>query len=297
MATTFYLPSSGSPSVTPTDDHTSWEAKSTAMAWFKAVTTKGTTVMTTISANESSVNPAAQKSGHGWVYGPLAANAISGTLDYQLRGRADTFSNYYRACMAAYIMKPDGTIRSTLLAAESSIDDVDFTTSYANYTRSGISITSQTPTAGDYLVIEFGGDNSTDGFVDVESFDLEIGDLHATNYGYVTFSATISLQAPTSLTYDNDGQSVRPSVAMTTMNPTVAPSGIAASCTFTVQSGALPVGVSLNASSGTISGTPTVTGNYTFVIRATNGGGSIDSASLTMGVRQVGGSISMNINI
>lgn len=267
------------------------------MAWFKAVTTKGTTAMTTVSANEASVNPAAQKSGHGWVYGPLAANAISGTLDYQLRGRADTFSNYYRACVAAYIMKPDGTIRSTLLNAQDSIDDVDFTTSYVNLTKSTISISTQTPTAGDYLVIEFGGDNSTDGFVDVESFDLEIGDVHASNYPFVTFSATISLQAPTSLTYSNDAQSVRLGAAMTDMVATVAPSGISASCTFTVQSGALPTGVSLNASSGTISGTPTVGGNYTFVIRATNGGGSVDSASLTMGVRLIGGSISMNINI
>lgn len=267
------------------------------MAWFKAVTTKGTTAMTTISANEASVNPAAQKSGHGWVYGPLAANAISGTIDYQLRGRADTFSNYYRACLAIYLMKPDGTIRSTILAAETAIDDVDFTTTYANLGKTSQAITSQTPTAGDYLVIEFGGDNSTDGFIDVESFDLEIGDVHASNYPFVTFSATISLQAPTSLTYSNSGQSVLPGVAITQMDPTVAPTGIAASCTFTVQSGALPTGVSLNASSGSITGTPTVPGLYTFVIRATNSGGSTDSASLTISARLVGGSISMNIKI
>jgi hypothetical protein len=41
--------------------------------------------------------------------------------------------------------------------------------------------------------------------------------------------------------------------------------------TWAVQSGSLPEGVSLNTSTGTISGTPTASGTYTVTIRATNG--------------------------
>jgi len=57
-----------------------------------------------------------------------------------------------------------------------------------------------------------------------------------------------------------------------------------ASSSWTVQSGALPAGVSLNATTGVITGTPTVeVEDSTVVIRATNGGGSSD-ATIHIGV-------------
>lgn len=46
--------------------------------------------------------------------------------------------------------------------------------------------------------------------------------------------------------------------------------------TYTLASGALPAGLTFNAASGVVSGTPTVTGPYEFTLRATNAGGSDD---------------------
>lgn len=43
---------------------------------------------------------------------------------------------------------------------------------------------------------------------------------------------------------------------------------------FAVQSGSLPTGTSLNSSTGVISGTPTVTATFSFVIRVTDPGGN-----------------------
>lgn len=47
---------------------------------------------------------------------------------------------------------------------------------------------------------------------------------------------------------------------------------------FSVASGALPTGVSLNSSSGVLSGTPSASGTFSFTIRASNAAGFIDAA-------------------
>lgn len=44
--------------------------------------------------------------------------------------------------------------------------------------------------------------------------------------------------------------------------------------TFSIPSGALPAGLSLNSTTGAISGTPTTAGTSTFTIRATDANGS-----------------------
>jgi hypothetical protein len=56
-------------------------------------------------------------------------------------------------------------------------------------------------------------------------------------------------------------------------NATVSATGGVAPYTFSVFSGALPGGLTLNAASGLISGTPTATGTFVFTIRATGVGG------------------------
>ena len=62
--------------------------------------------------------------------------------------------------------------------------------------------------------------------------------------------------------------------------------GVSASETasYSVFSGSLPPGLSLNASTGAIAGTPTTSGTYTFVIRATNVTGSTNTGTLTITV-------------
>lgn len=60
--------------------------------------------------------------------------------------------------------------------------------------------------------------------------------------------------------------------------------------TYSVQSGSLPTGVTLNSSTGVISGTPTTPGSYSFVIRATNGTGeTLDTSTLSITVEAAGG--------
>lgn len=62
--------------------------------------------------------------------------------------------------------------------------------------------------------------------------------------------------------------------------------GVAASETasYSVFSGALPGGLTLNTSTGAITGTPTTPGTFTFVLRATNVTGSTNTGTLTITV-------------
>jgi large repetitive protein len=60
--------------------------------------------------------------------------------------------------------------------------------------------------------------------------------------------------------------------------------------TYTLLSGALPPGVTLNSSTGAISGTPTTPGSYPFIIRATNlSNETADTQTLTITVESAGG--------
>lgn len=58
--------------------------------------------------------------------------------------------------------------------------------------------------------------------------------------------------------------------------------------TYSVFSGSLPTGLTLNTSTGAITGTPTTPGVFTFVIRASNGGGSVNTGTLTITVTSGG---------
>lgn len=56
--------------------------------------------------------------------------------------------------------------------------------------------------------------------------------------------------------------------------------------TWSIESGSLPGGLSLNTSTGEISGTPTDSGKFDFIVKATNGGGSAtQSLSITVNER------------
>jgi len=89
-----------------------------------------------------------------WIYGPLAAQTISGTVTATIRGAAATFTNLYKAATAAYIMKPCGVKRATLRAITTF--GTCWTTTAADYTSCALTLTSGCAVAGDYLVVEAG---------------------------------------------------------------------------------------------------------------------------------------------
>jgi large repetitive protein len=70
--------------------------------------------------------------------------------------------------------------------------------------------------------------------------------------------------------------------SVTAINPV---QGSPTSATWSIASGSLPAGVTLS-SSGLLSGTPTAEGAYTFVVQATGGGGTTDTETETLTVRQ-----------
>jgi hypothetical protein len=59
--------------------------------------------------------------------------------------------------------------------------------------------------------------------------------------------------------------------------------------TWSVLSGSLPAGLSLNSSTGLLSGTPTTAASYSFVIRATNSTGHNDTGTLGVTIAAAGG--------
>ncbi len=73
-------------------------------------------------------------------------------------------------------------------------------------------------------------------------------------------------------------------VLNTAYSSAVAPSGGTAPFTYAVTQGALPGGLTLSASSGAISGTPSAAGNFTFTITATDFAGAIATRQYTVSI-------------
>jgi hypothetical protein len=75
---------------------------------------------------------------------------------------------------------------------------------------------------------------------------------------------------------------------------TAAEAGYQGAFTFTVTAGALPTGLSLDGTAGTLSGTPTVTGAYTFTVTATDSAGFTGSQSYTLTIDKAALTITVN---
>ena len=96
---------------------------------------------------------------------------------------------------------------------------------------------------------------------------------------YIYLCPTLAL-SPTTLSAPSQGVSY---------SQTVTASGGTTPYSYAVTSGALPAGLSLNASTGLISGTPSATGASTFIVRATDALGCTVSRSYTVTVGTGGG--------
>jgi len=79
-----------------------------------------------------------------------------------------------------------------------------------------------------------------------------------------------------------------PGMVFTFYSQSVTASGGTAPYTYTVASGALPSGLTLNPATGLISGTPVVSGLFNFTIRATDAGGCVGSRPYSIAIAAAG---------
>ena len=171
MATRLYFQTSGpTPGLTPSSWSTGWNK------------TTGTTAAQYLAGHSNAApfdfsyvnttNAASGTSGHftairRFIYGPLQAQTISGTLKGQMKGREVAAGDNYTLAVAAKVIQADGTDRGVLLAVSAS-DDTSATppefdtanevnrkmldsSESASLTLSSVSVSE-----GDYLVVECG---------------------------------------------------------------------------------------------------------------------------------------------
>ncbi len=118
--------------------------------------------------------------------------------------------------------------------------------------------------------------------------------ISATNSaGTLTSTSATVIVSPSSSAPSSFSAQTPPASASTSAayNYTFVANGFPAP-TFSVASGSLPPGLTLNPATGALSGTPTSGGNYTFTLQATNGQGSATSSPVSIAVSQAPGTFS-----
>lgn len=95
-----------------------------------------------------------------------------------------------------------------------------------------------------------------------------------------TATCTITVIAPVDLGCGSCGADKARKNKSYSASPAV--KGGTGSYSYSLQSGQLPSGLTLNTSTGRISGTPSKSGTFTFTIKATDGGGDSDNATCTI---------------
>lgn len=281
MATTVYFPSSGTPPITPSVS--GWDNTATSFVR-RPLNVSGTKSNTAFSNLEWTVNAAFVD----WCTvqyissKPLAAQTISGTVDFGAMMKSSTTGATFSA-IRIWIAQPNGTQRGSDLLFYHTNSNAINSGSYTHEFRDDEALTTHsTIQEGDYLVIEIGVyvTNATS-----KTIGLKIGDPTA-NGNVTSDSASTTLAVancvfsddivfvnpPTGLSYAaSQGNSVQNEVNVAATNNTPSYSGGENGTeTFNVSAGSLPTGITLNSSTGVLSGTPTVVGDYNFTVRVAN---------------------------
>jgi len=210
MATRIYLPSSGAPAVTPS----TWNHANQAGTTYTigAVRTKGSTAMTSRTTASGTTSPYT-RAVMRYVIGPIYAVQISGTVNAVLMASEAATGANATMSIAVKIITPAGADRAVLLAAtasDSATATYEFTTTlssrraYDVTEQRPIPLTAQTPTDGDYLVIEIGFRSATTTTRNVvlrhgdnSASDLADGQGATDDYAaWVEFSSDIAFAKP-----------------------------------------------------------------------------------------------------
>lgn len=168
MATRLYFPSSGVPLVTPSTWNFGAQINPLSLKG-GLVKTDGTPMTTKLEAT-GTTNPTARAM-FRWVYGPMAAQTLSGTVKAQIRGLESTTGGNASPGVAIKFIKPDGTDRAVLLAqtaADSATAGHEFSATTLTNQKfedstetTPLTLSSQACLDGDYLVIEVGFRSAT----------------------------------------------------------------------------------------------------------------------------------------
>lgn len=92
--------------------------------------------------------------------------------------------------------------------------------------------------------------------------------------GVYTYQDEVTINVTNVLEITLGALTLSSSTATLNASTTITLTGASAGSTFSIVSGALPTGMSINASTGDITGTPTVEAAYSFTVRETNADGS-----------------------
>jgi len=209
MAILIYLPSSGDAAVTPA----TWIFPNQINPLtFAGVLERGATALTTKLEATGTTSPIT-KAMLRYVIGPLDGQSIAGTVRMVMKALESNAGANANLAMAIKIIKPDGSDRAVLLAVTSSdaaSAPYEITTTLATkfvYTSAEVqplTLTTQSATAGDYLVIEIGFRSAT---TTTRNISLRYGNAAASDFAYtvdlttdlnpwVEFSQTITFQTP-----------------------------------------------------------------------------------------------------
>lgn len=159
----------------------------------------------------------------------------------------------------------DGAVSLSFSAASSSISPI---TTYEYSIDNGVTWTATTPAVPSSPV-------TISGLTNGQQYSVKLRAVNAFGNGLVASSANFVTKPVWTNSIINSSFRVAVSYSSSVSAQTVI-SG------YSISSGSLPPGISLNPSTGAITGTPTASGTYNFTLRATNAGGFVDAAQQVM---------------
>ncbi len=219
---------------------------------------------------------------------PIVVAGLTNGTAYNFTVAATNSSGTGSASAASNLVTPTGPLQApiansvtTTVAANSSVNPITLNItggaaasvaiasnpSHGTASASGTSIT-YTPVAG---------------YSGADSFTYTAANASGTS---AAATVTVIVSAP-SLSFTPAAGTLAAGTVGTAYNQTIAAASGSAPYTYAVTAGALPAGLSLNPSNGTISGSPTASGTFGFSITATDANAASGAANYSLTVRAV----------